>query len=72
MPTHEVLILAAGVYLGFVIATVVHAVWAVRDAAQAAHRSQAAAIAALKRTAGDRCLATFRLDRLIHRRKERA
>lgn len=72
MTTHEVLILAAGVYLGFVIASVVHMVWAGRDAARAARRTQAAATAALKRTAGDRHLAAFRLDRLIHGRKERA
>ncbi|MET7643022.1 hypothetical protein ABZS83_05135 [Streptomyces sp. NPDC005426] len=72
MTTHEVLILAAGLYLGFVIAAVVHMVWVARDATRAARRAQVAATAAVKRTAGDRYLAAFQLDRLIHGRKERA
>ncbi|MFG2670517.1 hypothetical protein [Streptomyces sp. NPDC048445] len=72
MTSNEVLILAAGLYLGFVITAAVHMVWAGVDAARAARAGQAAATAALKRAAGDQWLTAFQLDRLICRRKEQA
>ncbi|MFJ2708861.1 hypothetical protein ACIO3R_37525 [Streptomyces sp. NPDC087428] len=72
MTSHEVLILAAGLYLGFVITAAVHMLWAADQAARAARAGQAAATAALKHAVGDRYLADFQLDRLIHGRKEQA
>ncbi|WP_326593851.1 hypothetical protein [Streptomyces brevispora] len=72
MTSNEVLILATGLYLGFVITAAVHMVWAGIGAARAARSTQAAATAALKRAAGDQWLTAFQLDRLIHRRKEQA
>ncbi|MGW0933634.1 hypothetical protein [Streptomyces sp. NPDC002666] len=72
MTSHELLILAAGVYLGFAVTAAIHMVWAGIDAGRAARTGQAAAAAALKRAAGDRYLADFQLDRLISRRKEQA
>lgn len=72
MTSNELLILAAGLYLGFAITAALHMVWAARDAARAACRARAASTAALKRVTGDRYLAEFQLDRLTCRRKEQA
>ncbi|TXS35745.1 hypothetical protein [Streptomyces sp. OR43] len=70
MTSNELLILAAGLYLGFAVTAAIHMVWAGIGAARAARSGQAAATAALKRAAGDQALTVFQLDRLISRRKE--
>ncbi|MFJ9020778.1 hypothetical protein ACIRPU_12460 [Streptomyces sp. NPDC102259] len=63
MTANEISILAVGFALGWMVANVLHAYWASREAS----RSATAAQAAWKNAAGDRYLGSLRLYQLQHR-----